>query len=129
MIGTWGDIIFSVSADKVKTFDNFKRTESASWSKHDIHGQKQKAEFVGLGAGKISFTMHFSTFLGVNPSKELDKFIKSVRSGEAHTLIIGTKRIGVGKWYIPNTDETWNFVDNRGNILTAGLNVTMEEYV
>lgn len=129
MIGTWGDVVFTVSLEQVKTFDDFKRTESARWSKHDIHSQKQKAEFVGINAGSLSFTMKFSAFHGVNPRSELEKFIKKVRSGEAHTLIIGNKRIGVGKWYIPNTSETWNYVDNRGNLLTADLNVTMEEYV
>lgn len=129
MIAIWGDVVFTVSDQQVKTFDAFKRTESARWSMHDIHGQKQKAEFIGIDAGKISFTMHFSAYLGVDPREELNKFIKCVRSGEAHTLIIGTKRIGVSKWYIPTTDESWNHVDNRGNLLTADLNVTMEEYV
>lgn len=129
MIGVWGDVVFEVSVDLIKTFDNFKRTESARWSKHDIHGQKQKSELLGIGAGKITFTMHFSAFHGVNPKTELEKFMKCVRSGEAHTLIIGNKRLGLGKWYIPNVDETWNYVDNRGNLLTADLNVTMEEYV
>ncbi len=129
MIGVWGDVIFSVSEKQLQTFDNFKRTETARWSKHDIHGQKQKSEFLGLDVGKISFTMHFSAYHGVNPRDELNKFIKRVRSGEAHTLIIGNERVGVNKWYIPSVDESWNYVDNRGNVLTADLNVTMEEYV
>lgn len=129
MIGVWGDVVFTVSDQKINTFDAFKRTETARWSKHDIHGQKQKSEFIGLEAGNISFTMHFSAFHGVNPIVELDKFIKYARSGVAHTLIIGTKRVGVGKLYMPGTDQSWDHIDNRGNILTAGLNITMEEYV
>ena len=57
MIGVWGDVVFTVSDKKVNTFDAFKRIETARWSKHDIHGQKSKAEFIGLEAGKVSFTM------------------------------------------------------------------------
>lgn len=129
MIGVWGDVVFTVSLETVKTFDNLKRTESARWAKHDIHGQKQKSEIIGLEAGSISFTMKFSAFHGVNPRVEMNKFLWQVRRGEAHTLIVGTNRIGVNKWYIPTVDETWNYVDNRGNILTADLNVKMEEYV
>ena len=129
MIGVWGDVVFSVSLEEVKTFDNYKRSESARWSKHDIHTQKQKAEFVGIDAGNLSFTMHFSAVHGVNPVKELDKFFRYVRSGEAHTLVIGSKRVGVSKWYIPKIDESWNYIDNRGNVLTADINITMEEYV
>lgn len=129
MIGVWGDVVFTVSLDEVKTFDNLKRTESARWSKHDIHGQKQKSELIGLDVGDITFNMHFSAFHGVNPRVEMDKLLWQVRRGEAHTLIIGVKRIGMNKWYIPNISENWNYVDNRGNLLTASLNVTMEEYL
>lgn len=129
MIGTWGNVIFSVSDKKVNTFDGFKRSESARWSKHDMHGQKSKSEFTGVDNGKVSFTMHFSAFHGVNPIKELDKFIKCVRSGEAHTLIIGNKRVGVNKWYLPSVDQSWDYFDNKGNILSAGITITMEEYV
>ena len=129
MIGAWGDVIFSVSAEMAKTFDNYKRTEAGRWASHDIHGQKQKAEMIGIEAGSLSFTMHFSAYLGVNPREELNKLIKKARSGEAHTLIIGNKRVGVNKWYIPKVDESWNHVDNRGNVLTADITVSMEEYV
>lgn len=129
MIGTWGKVIFSVSDKEINTFDAFKRSESARWSKHDIHGQKSKPEFTGIDLGKVTFTMRFSAFHGVNPLKELDKFIRCVRSGEAHQLIIGNKRVGVNKWYLPNVDESWNYFDNKGNVLTADINVTMEEYV
>lgn len=129
MIGTWGDVVFTVSEKEIKTFNDYKRTESARWAKHEIHGQKTKSEFTGVDAGSLSFTMHFSAFHGVNPRDELNKFIKRVRSGEAHVLIIGNKRVGVNKWYIQSVNEKWNHVDNRGNVLTADLEVTMEEYV
>jgi len=129
MIGTWGDVVFTVSVDFIKTFDAFKRSESARWSKHDIHCQKSKAEFIGINPGSLTFTMHFSAFHGVNPREEGNKFFKYLRTGVAHTLIIGNKRVGVNKWYIPNVDDTWNYFDNQGNLLTSDINVTMEEYV
>lgn len=129
MIGAWGDVTFFVTEKEMRTFDAFKRSESARWSKHDIHGQKSKAEYVGMEPGKLSFTMHFSAFHGVNPRKELDKFVKKARHGDADILVIGNKRIGVGKWYIPDVGEDWNYFDNKGNVLSAKISVNMEEYV
>lgn len=129
MIGAWGDVTFFVTEKEMRTFDNFKRNESARWSKHDIHGEKSKSEYLGMDAGTLSFTMHFSAFHGVNPRKELDKFVKKARHGDANILVIGNKRLGVGKWYIPNVGEDWDYFDNKGNVLSAKINVSMEEYV
>lgn len=129
MIGAWGKVTFFVTEKEMRTFDAFKRSESARWSKHDIHLQKPKPEFTGTDSGKVTFTMHFSASHGVNPRKELDKFVKYVRNGEAHVLVIGNKRIGVGKWYIPDVSEDWNYFDNKGNVLSAKISVNMEEYV
>lgn len=129
MIGTWGDLVFVVSDKEIKTFDDFSRTESARWAKHEVHGQKSKAEFLGSNAGSLTFTMRFDAFYGLNPREELNKFIKYVRNGAVNTLIIGGKRVGVHKWYMPDNKQDWNFFDNRGNVLTASITVSMEEYV
>jgi len=129
MIGAWGPLVFTVSEKQVKTFDSFKRSESARWAKHDIHLAKPKPDFLGPGQGQITFNMMFTASLGVNPIKELDKLVRYVRSGEAHTLIIGSKRYGVGKWYISSVSEDMKHFDNRGNVLSGSASVTMEEYV
>ncbi|ARD47568.1 phage tail protein [Sporosarcina sp. P33] len=129
MLGTWGDLVFVVSADEIKTFASFSRTETARWAKHEVHLQKPKAEFMGPDLGTLSFTMSFDAFFGLNPREEMNKFIKYVRNGVAHTLIIGGKRVGVHKWYMPDNKQDWSFLDNRGNVLKSSITVTMEEYV
>ena len=129
MIGAWGSLVFTVSYDKVRTFDGFKRDESSRWSKHDIHLKKPKPEFQGDGQGRITFTMQFLASKGVHPMNEIDALIRSQRAGEVHTLVIGTKRFGVHKWYISSLSMDMKTFDNRGNLLSASVNVTMEEYV
>lgn len=129
MLGSWGDLVFSVSEKQIKTFDNMKRSESARWAKHDIHGKKSKPEFLGEDLGKVTFDMLFSAQLGVNPMKEIDKLIIAERKGEAHMLIVGTKRFGLHKYYIASINSDLNQFDNRGLLLSAKVNLTMEEYV
>ena len=79
MIGAIGDeklnniIVFSVSSDKVLTFDNFEQTSSIRLGEHEIHLQKPKIEFLGPDLDTITFTMHFDVALGINPMAEIEK--------------------------------------------------------
>lgn len=129
MIGSWGKLIFSVSAKQMRTFDSMKRSESARWSKHDVHLKKPKPVFNGPDQGSITFDMHFSASMGVNPMNEIDKLIRANRSGEAHRLIIGNKRFGLFKYYIASINSDFNYFDNKGLLLSGKVNVTLEEYV
>ena len=129
MLGSWGKLVFSVSDDFIKTFDNMKRSESARWSKHDVHLQKSKSEFMGVDAGGLTFDMHFSVTFGVNPMNEIDKLIRANRAGEVHMLVIGNKRFGLNKYYIASINADLKHWENRGHLLSGSINVTMEEYV
>ena len=129
MIGSWGKLVFKVSADQVKTFDAMKRSESARWSKHDVHLKKPKSVFNGPDQGSITFDMHFSASLGVNPMDEIDKLIRANTAGEVHRLIIGNKRFGLFKYYLASINSDLNFFDNKGMLLSGKVNVTLEEYV
>lgn len=129
MIGSWGKLIFTVSSKQMKTFDAMKRSESARWSKHDVHLKKPKPVFNGPDQGSITFDMHFSASLGVNPMDEIDKLIRANRSGEVHRLIIGNKRFGLFKYYIASINGEFNYFDNKGLLLSGKVNVTLEEYV
>lgn len=129
MIGSFGDIIFEVSADKIRTFDGFSRESSDRWTNHEIIGQKPLSEFVSPGLDKISFTMRLDAQHGVNPRAEMEKLLEMSRKGEVAELIVGGKPLGVDKWKITGLSQKWNTVDNRGNLLAAELDVTLEEYV
>lgn len=128
-IGTFGPVVFEVSSEKVSTFDNFQRTESGRWAAHEVLHQKPKSEFLGPDVGSITFDMNFNVFLNVHPQKEIDKLIRLVRVGAVHTLIIGEKRHGIHKWKITSVGQTYKTWDNRGNVLSATVSVSLEEYV
>lgn len=129
MIGAWGELVFEVSSDRVRTFEDFSRTESGRWAKHDLYMQKPRSEFLGPDLGEISFKMTFNAFHGVNPIKELDKLIRYVRSGQVNTLVINNKRYGLGKYKIKSVSEQMTHFDNKGAVLLGSASVTMEEYL
>lgn len=128
-IGSLGPVVFVVAEGAIRTIDEFKRSSSSRWAQHDIIGQKPKKEFVGPGADSVSFSVHFSAALGLNPRKELDKLTELDRAGKAMPLVIGRKHVGVGLWVISGLSQDWSRLDSIGNVLDAQVTISLEEYV
>lgn len=128
-IGSFGDIIFEVSAEKMRTIEDFSRSASARWATHEIMGQKPKSEFLGPNLDTISFKMRFDIKYGVNPKAEMDKLLIMCRAGQAETLVIGGDVLGVDKWVIREVTQNWLHHDGLGRCIVGGADVTLEEYV
>ena len=127
-IGNWGNFTFYVSRSSVKTFDGLKWESSVKYATHDRHLKEPLLEFVGQEVEKMTFTMFFSAFLGVNPIKEIANLLQTMRRGEAHYLIIGPKAYGTNKWVITKLSNSLKRFDRWGNLLVASVNVTMQSY-
>ena len=127
MIGTFGLVTFEVSAEKTRTFDDFKRKTSAKFEQHDIVGLKAKLEFVAPGLDEISFQVVLSAFTGISPLKEADQLREIVQKGEYNALVIGGKVLG--NFVIDSMSEAWKYVDNQGNVLHIAVDVSLKEYV
>lgn len=127
-IGTLGDIVFFVSRSKVSTFDGMKWDSSAKYATHDRHLKDVLLEYTGTDADKISFSMYFSAFLGINPIEEITKLLKAERSGQVMRLVIGSRVYGKNKWVIDKTSKDLERFDNKGNLLIAKVNVSLIAY-
>ena len=127
-IGTLGDIVFSVSNKQVKTFDGMQWNSSAQYAQHNRHLKDTLLEFTGTDADKISFSMYFSMFLGVNPMTEIVKLLNAERSGKIMRLVIGKKAYGKHRWVITGTSKALERFDNKGNLLIAKVNVSLLAY-
>lgn len=129
-IGNWGkDIVFSVSDRRVFTLQNMVRTVGSQWATHSRIGKKDKPEFLRPTLQKITFTMDLDASLGVRPRATLEKLERLTERGTVNALVLGGRRIGRYRWRITGTSETWETVYNRGELVRAKVNVTMEEYL
>lgn len=129
MIGSLGDIVFTVSMEQVRTFDELTRSAQGRWAKQDRPLQKPLSEFLGPDLDTISFQMRFDAGMGVNPRTEMDKVLDKCRSGVAETLIIGKKPLGMFKWVVKSAEQSYQTVDNAGNVLKGTVSVSLEEYM
>lgn len=127
-LGTLGKIVFSVSDQKIQTFDDMSLETSAKYYTHSRHLMKPLLEFGGMENDKLSFSMYFSVSLGVNPEKQIEQIDKYIEQGEILSLIIGGKRIG-SRWVITKHSKAYKRFDKKGKVLAVESKVTLEEYV
>lgn len=128
MVGKYGDIIFETSDKRVLAFRDFSQNVSGRWGTHAVIGKKEKAEFNGPGRRKITFKMTFSAMLGVRPREMLGKLEAMVEKGKVDYMVIGGKAVGENRFAISSMSEMWGAVYSRGELASASVTVTMEEY-
>ena len=73
--------------------------------------------------------MKLDATLGVKPRAMLDRLTNLVERGAVNTLVIGGKRVGRYRWKIDEVSEAWDTVLTRGELLSATVNLTMQEYL
>lgn len=129
MIGSFGSIVFIATPESIRTFTDFSRSSASRWGKHDIIGKKPRTQLIGPDLDSISFKMRFDAKFGMNPRKELDDLVVMERSGEAVALTIGGKGVGTDLWIIKSLQQTWDVVDQSGNVVVGNANITIEEYM
>jgi phage protein U len=129
VIGFYGDIVFETSDERILNFNGFTRNATSTWHNHRKIGGKPASEFIGPELDTISFTIHLSSNYGVNPQKEMDRWLEKCRFGTVDTLVIGNKALGVDKWKVLSVSQMWNVVLNRGELFSGDMEIGLEEYV
>ena len=128
-IGNLGKTItFEVSSDKVLTFRNMSRSVKGRWTQHNVKG-KPIAEFLGPDLDGASLTVSLSAMHGVKPRKTLETIEKAVRKGTVLPFVVGGEKVGSNNWVITSVSETWKCVYSKGELVSADVTLTLQEYV
>ena len=128
IVGSFGDVIFKVSAQEVNTFESMSWQNSTRWAEHERHLKDPLPEWLGNANDTMKFTMILTVFAGTNPLAEITKLLKMERSGTPNFLVIGNKGYGKGRWVIQKTKFDMQRFDNRGNLLEAKISVDLLAY-
>lgn len=128
VIGSYAGLVFEISSEKNVTFNDFTRETTPRWDKHDIIQNKPLPEFRGPGIDEISFTIKFRADFGVNPEQEMAKLREFARKGHTSLFIRGNQPISVNHWVITKAKEVHKVVDNKGNIISMDVDLSLMEY-
>lgn len=125
-IGSFGEVIFEITDDKILSFDKLIFSKKAKWAKHDTINVKSRAEYLGDGELQTSLSIKLRAFDGVHPQNELDKLDNIISNGLVEALIIGSKVYG--DFYL----ESMNFepikVDGKGVVWQYNVDLSLSEY-
>lgn len=129
-IGNFGKlIVFETSDSKVLNFNNFQKTVSANWGKHERIGKKPLSEFLNPELQGLTFTIVLNAQHGVRPRKTMENIEKAIEKGQVESLVVGAAKVGKNRWKITQMSEAWDIVLSHGELMKATLNLTLEEYL
>jgi len=129
VIGCLGDIVFEVSSETVETIDNVVWSGSVRYGVHQRHGTNALTEFSGIDPDQFSFDIILSAYLGTNPIAEVVKIWNYERNGQAVPLVIGNKAYGKYRWSIVDHKMKMQTFDNEGDVTSAVVSVSLQEYL
>lgn len=125
-IGSFGNMVFETSAEKICTWSQLKRSGQARFAKHDVLGGKPMLQFLGADLEEFELTVRLDVALGINPMSELENLREVRAAGNYNDLFIGPQKIG--RYVLESFSETWLHTDNRGNLLVAECTMKLREY-
>ena len=129
MIGSFGEVVFEVSAEKVRTFRDFQIQRSAKYTEHAIHGRKGLLEFTGLSASTVSLNIRLDAGLGINPKEELSALHEILAKHEALPFILDGEPQGDGLWVLESIGENYDIIDNQGTFIAVEVSLKLKEYI
>lgn len=123
--GHFGDIVFQVSADVVKTWDKLRRSRKASFAEHEVAEGKARLEFTGVGLEEIDFEVRLDARF-VNPAKEAKALDEALQAGEPRPLVLGGRPLG--KYVLQDVSERAQRTDGQGRIMVSTVKLRLREY-
>lgn len=127
-IGYLGEIPFSVSNNKVQTFDEYNRSASGRWARHEIIGDKPVMEYLGPDTETISLKMFLRQDLGADPEALLEQLRDYRDEGTPIPLILNNWLVNNNNWVVDSIDEQVSYWSSTGEITAVNVQVTLQEY-
>lgn len=126
MFGIFAGVAFTVSEDRVQTFQDMSRETASRWATHEVISAKPKQEFLGPNLDSISFKMVLTAWRGTSPLALAEQLRSFCQKGKYGHLILGGKNFG--KYVIESISENYEIVTNSGQVIKSSVDVTLKEY-
>lgn len=127
-IGSFGDVVFTVSNDKILTFSGLSGSSGADWATHDIVGGKPKSQYIGPKLRKYDLEIELNAQYGVRPRAMLERLQAMAEGSAVHHLIVGNAPLARNPFKLTEVSDEWETIMNRGELVRCKVKITVEEY-
>ena len=128
-MGSWGPFVFETSDNKHFALRDITRTVGSTWSTHETIKGKPKAQYQAPALRAASGAVTLRADYGVRPRILLDELAQAAESSVVYPLIIGGKPLSQNPMRLTSISETWNTVYSGGELFSADVSLSFEEYV
>jgi len=128
LIGSWGPIIFTVSAFGALTFSELTQDSSGRWVTHEPINTPPVSEFLGPGQDEAEIKIVLTRMLGVDPMIGYELLRQLVRGGKNYPLILGGIPLSGNMWYIETLNGDSSKFTAMGQILWTEVTCKFKEY-
>jgi len=124
-IGSFGDVVFEVSDELVRTFNGLRQTKRGRYSVLNVANHEQLLQYDGKELQPVSFNIQLHHRF-CDPMAEIDKLRAMVDAHEAYSLIVGEFFVGV--FVLEEMSSDWKTVAKNGVIMMADAHLQLKEY-
>lgn len=127
-LGSYGDIVFTVSRDNVLTPEGIDLTISSKIEEHDNLGEAPYTEFIHRNLRSISLNIKLVYTL-TNISDALLKLEKICENGEYYPLILGNKPLSKHGFILIDFKQGIKSTNSNGELEVVNCSLTLKEYI
>lgn len=128
-MGSWGPFVFQVSDKKMFSLRDITRTAGSNWSTHSTIKGKPKVQYQAPNLRTASGSVTLRADYGIKPRQQLEELVKAAEGSVAYPLIIGGKPLSQNPMRLREVSETWGTVYNGGELFSAEVSLSFEEYL
>lgn len=125
MLGSLGDINFTVSSNQILSYKDLNIKSGVRLTEHNSLQGKPVLEFIGESLDEINLKFNLRIENKINPMSVFENLKDKMTKGEELLFFVGEKKIG--KFVISDIAQDYKRIDNLGNVLALDLDVNLKE--
>lgn len=125
-VGSFGEVVFEVSDNRVLTPAEIQRERKARYEEHKVVGAAPRLEFLAPELADLTMRICLRADMGVNPLREATKLSAYCRDGKVCRLII--MGVNCGENVLESVGQIWRHAAPNG-IHSIDLSLKFREYV
>lgn len=129
VIAAFGDKIFSVSSNKIKTFDGLAYSAELQTEAQDVAGKKPSTYIKGDGLMPVALELDLRVEFGINVRAEIEEWQKVRSSATPRFFTIGGTPLSANRFLLKGVSVSDIKIDGRGGYRSAKVALSFEEYV
>ncbi len=121
--------VFSVSPNRIYTFDSLERSGELSIDEQEVDGQKPSTYIKGPTLDKVGFNVVLKNAVNIDIRNEIESWMKIKDAGKPYYIVLGKKIYGNNKYLLTNVNASDQTVMPTGLISKATIRLEFSEYV